>query len=216
MTALCVGMATPRKWTADEITLVEVVAAQTRAAVETARHILHERALLRDVLASVTEGKLILTESQEQLPKKLMPYGDPVILDKSGGLDLLREKIRNACQTGNHSELRAFDLLTAASEAGMNAIVHAERGTANLSIDENGTIQVAIEDNGTGIAFDDLPKATLARGYSTKSTLGHGLKMILETIDRLYLLTGPGGTTVVMEQDKFEPQPFWLLQQKEK
>ena len=213
MTALGVGMAVPRKWTEEEVSLVEAIAAQARAAVETAMHTLHERALLRDVLASVTEGKLILASSESELPIPLPPYGDSIILNKEGGLGELRELIRAASKTAEHDDLRTFDLMTAASEAGMNAIVHADKGTAVVSLDEFGTIQVRIEDNGAGIDFDDLPKATLSRGYSTKETLGHGLKMMIETIDRLVLLTGPTGTTVVLEQEKLPPQPLWMVSQ---
>ena len=33
---------------------------------------------------------------------------------------------------------------------------------------------------------------------------------MLETIDRLYLLTGPTGTTVVIEQSCLSPLPLWL------
>ena len=61
MTALVVAMAhETRRWTPDEVALVETVAAQTRAAVETSRAGQRERLLLTDVLASVTEGKLRL------------------------------------------------------------------------------------------------------------------------------------------------------------
>ena len=92
----------------------------------------------------------------------------------------------------------------------MNAIVHAGEGTANVAVGETGTVQVRVEDHGSGITLENLPKATLARGFSTKATLGHGIKMILETADHLYLLTGPTGTTVVLEQEQHRPQPDWL------
>ena len=64
-----------------------------------------------------------------------------------------------------------------------------------------------VEDQGGGIAVENLPRATLSRGFSTKATLGHGLKMMIETADRLYLLTGPSGTTVVLEQERDKPHP---------
>ena len=64
MTALVVAMAhETRRWTPDEVALVETVAAQTRAAVESSRASQRERLLLTDVLASVTEGKLQLVGS---------------------------------------------------------------------------------------------------------------------------------------------------------
>ena len=106
--------------------------------------------------------------------------------------------------------LRQYDLMTAASEAGMNAIVHAGGGTAQVSASPGGTVQVRVEDHGTGITMENLPRAALARGFSTKATLGHGLKMMLETADRLFLLTGPAGTTLVLEQERVAPTPAWL------
>ena len=72
------------------------------------------------------------------------------------------------------------------------------------------SVQVRVEDHGTGISMENLPRAALSRGFSTKATLGHGLKMMLQTADRVYLLTGPGGTTVVLEQERERPVPNWL------
>lgn len=58
--------------------------------------------------------------------------------------------------------------------------------------------------------MDRLHRATLERGYTTAGTLGHGFWMILKTCDRLYLLTGTNGTTLVMEQDRTPAAPYWL------
>ena len=92
----------------------------------------------------------------------------------------------------------------------MNAIVHGGGGTGRVSVGADGTVQVRVEDQGGGISVENLPRATLSRGFSTQATLGHGLKMMLETADRLYLLTGPTGTTVVLEQERDKPPPAWL------
>ena len=58
--------------------------------------------------------------------------------------------------------------------------------------------------------MENLPKATLSRGWSSTTSLGHGLVMMLNSVDRIWLLTGPSGTTIVMEQDREEPPPAWL------
>jgi sensor histidine kinase regulating citrate/malate metabolism len=63
---------------------------------------------------------------------------------------------------------------------------------------------VWVEDQGTGIALEQLPRATLERGYSSGGTtpgFGHGFWMMWQIVDRLWLLTGAQGTTVVLEQD---------------
>ena len=100
--------------------------------------------------------------------------------------------------------------MIAASEAGMNAIVHAGGGTGQVAVNTHGTVQVRIVDYGAGITLENLPRAAMERGFSTKATLGYGLKMLLETIDRLFLLTGPTGTTLVMEQDRVVYLPVLL------
>jgi hypothetical protein len=37
--------------------------------------------------------------------------------------------------------------------------------------------------------------------------MGYGWFMTLRTADRVWLLTGPNGTTVVLEQDATPPEP---------
>jgi anti-sigma regulatory factor (Ser/Thr protein kinase) len=168
--------------------------------------------MLRDVLASATEGKLFLLNNDEELPEPLEVMEEPIMLTVEAGLRELRAVAQMAAGAAGHPEERQYDLVTAASEAGMNAIVHGGGGEAVVSANENGTVQVRVVDGGTGIALDHLPRATLARGFSTKATLGQGMKMMLETADRIYLLTGPGGTALVLEQDLRKPPPAWLAE----
>ena len=174
---------------------------------ETARR---QRTFLHDVLASVTEGKLQLCSAPEELPAPLGTASPLLPLTPDAGLYDLRHQARDLAAAAGHDGMRQYDLITAASEAGMNAIVHAGGGTATVSVSESGTVQVRVEDHGTGITMENLPRAALARGFSTKATLGHGLKMMLETADRLFLLTGPTGTALVLEQDRTPPTPAWL------
>ena len=169
-----------------------------------------QQTFLREILASVTEGKLLLSNSSTQLPAPLTPVGEPISLTPKAGLWELRRCAQAAALGAGHSDARQFDLITAASEAGMNAIVHAGGGTARVSVGGTGTVQVRVEDQGAGIAVENLPRAALARGFTTAGSLGHGLKMMLETADHLYLLTGPEGTTAVVEQEREPPLPTWL------
>jgi anti-sigma regulatory factor (Ser/Thr protein kinase) len=103
------------------------------------------------------------------------------------------------------------DLMTAVSEAGMNAVVHAGGGVARVCDGSHGTVQVWIEDRGTGITVHTLHRATLERGFTTAGTLGHGFWLMLKTADRIWFLTGEAGTTVVIEMDRAQPEPQWLL-----
>jgi len=164
-----------------------------------------QRAFLRDVLASVTDGRLRLCDAPDDLPPALAPFGGALALSMSGGLRELRRQAAEAAQAAGLPEMRCYDLELAVGEAGMNAVVHAGAGTGQVFWDqEGGGVQVRISDAGEGIAVENLPRATLERGYSTKATLGHGMKMMLQTTDALWLLTGPTGTTVVLVQ---QPRP---------
>lgn len=170
------------------------------------------RAFLSDVLMSVTEGRLRLCDSPADLPEPCAAEEATVPLSADGGgLRALRRQAMNAATALHFPPDRRQDLLTAVSEAAMNAIVHAGGGMAFVNVEpERGIVQVRIEDRGKGIAVDTLPRATLERGYSSAGTLGHGFWLMLKTCDRIHLLTGPEGTTVVLEQERAVPSPSWL------
>ena len=168
-----------------------------------------QRAFLRDVLASVTEGRLRLCETRRDLPAPLPASGVAIALSFDGGLPELRHATEQAAAGIGFSAERWQDLVTSVGEAGMNAIVHAGGGVGRVCADGHETVQVWIEDQGRGIAVEDLPHATLQKGYTTAGSLGHGMKMMLQTADRVYLLTGPMGTTLALEQDRFAPDFLW-------
>ena len=167
-----------------------------------------QRAFLRDVLASVTEGRLRLCQEEAELPAPPAPSASPIPLSQTAGLAELRHAAQEAARAAGHPEERVGDLAIAASEAGMNAIVHAGTGTGAVGTGEDGTVQVWVVDHGAGIALENLPNATLKKGFTTAGTMGFGLKMILQTVDRVYLRTGGAGTTVVLEQQREPPLDF--------
>ena len=170
----------------------------------------HRRLLLRDVLSSVTGGRLRLCEVPSDLPAALTWYGSDIPLTRTGGMQRLRRSVHDAALEAGLSGARADDLVTAVGEAGINAIVHTGEGSARIAIDcEQGITQVWVKDQGEGIAIENLPKATLQKGYTTAGTLGHGMKMMLQTADRVYLLTGAAGTTIVAEQERAAPVAHW-------
>ena len=168
-----------------------------------------QHALLQDMFASVTEGKLILCASHDDLPDPLKRFAEPVSLSASGGIRELRQHTLGACLEAGIPDARRYDLETAVGEAAMNAVVHTGAGTGYVFSHHRGIVQVRIEDSGKGIAVENLPNATLKRGYNSAGTMGHGFKMILKTVDRVFLLTGSTGTTVVIEQDRLAPLPSW-------
>jgi PAS domain S-box-containing protein len=182
-----------------------LVAAETLARSEA-----QQRGMLRDVLASVTDGRLRLCESAADLPERFPLLGEPIQLD----VDSLRSVRGRATEGAAAAELnrdRLNDLVTAVGEATMNAVTHAGGGVATVGVDrDQHRVQIWVEDTGTGIEMSLLPQATLRPGYTTTGTLGHGLKLILQTADCLWLLTGPTGTTAVLEVGQVAPPLGWL------
>ena len=165
-----------------------------------------QRRFLRDVLASVTEGRLHYCTTREELPLQatLAPMHQQPLTQES--LRDLRSAVRAAGDAAGLTASRLSDLVMATGEASMNAVVHGCGGAATVYADPaKNRVQVWVEDRGCGISLDSLPRATLELGYTTLGTLGHGFWMMLKTADHVYLMTSPKGTTVVLEQGQEPP-----------
>lgn len=209
---LSVHQSEPREWEADEIELLETAAERTwlawknailtRETVDAAER---QRAFMRDILASVTEGKLILCHRPEDLPRPMSETTPDIDISAPDGMAGIRNLARNCAQDLNFDMARTYDLITAVGEASMNAVVHAGGGIARICTNGVDRMQVWIIDQGRGIDVAVLPQSTLKFGYTTAGSLGHGMKMILQTADCLYLMTNPHGTTVVIEHGRFAP-----------
>ena len=173
-----------------------------------------QRKFVREMILSMTEGRLRLCETEADLPTRFTPLGEPdapPLALTSLTLRELRKQVHIAARQAGFSMERRHDLETAVGEAGLNAVVHAGGGAGSVFLDkERKIVQVWIQDNGGGIAPDYLHRATLERGYTTAGTFGHGFYLMLRTCDRIYLLTGTTGTTVVIEQERDAPTPSWF------
>lgn len=236
--SFCVVDTVPRRWSEEEIAILRDLAASVMAEIElrlalriieqqrreaeakrqeeetlrrareAAEATLRQRAFLREVLLSATEGKLRLCESEQDLPAPLPAEASPVALSEAALQELRRQALEVAAARGFSPE-RGNGLMMAVGEASMNAVVHGENGVGRVCASEN-TVQVWIIDSGEGIAFESLHRATLERGWTTVGSMGHGFWMMLQSCDRLYLLTGREGTTTVVEQDRESPDDFLL------
>jgi PAS domain S-box-containing protein len=172
-----------------------------------------QRRLLKDMLAYVTEGRLILCDAAAELPAPISSDSPHVSIPLSRfALKTIRAAVGEIAEDCHLPRERIQDLVTAASECAMNAVQHAETGTARVYGSRSaGIVQVWVEDQGTGIDLSNLPRAALERGYSTGgSGFGHGFNLMLACCQRIYLLTGTTGTTVVLEQESISPEPAWL------
>ncbi|MEO7714579.1 MAG: PAS domain S-box protein [Capsulimonas sp.] len=168
------------------------------------------RSFLRDILYSVTEGRLRFCENDSELPARAPCRINDTEFDRFG-LAGVRADVRSAATSLGISDQRLNDLVTAVSEAAMNAVVHAK--SAQYSVCEHReAIQVWIKDYGNGIEISQLHRATLERGFTTEDSLGHGFWLMLHTCDRIWLHSSSAGTTLVLEQDTVPPDPLWLGQ----
>ena len=155
-----------------------------------------KQSFFRDVMRSATEGRLQLCDTPADLPAPLPPVGNPIPLSRETLAGARHQA--GAAARARHVPLDRSDCLnTAVGEAAMNAVVHGGGGEAVVRADDEA-IQIWISDHGAGIQLSDLPRATLEKGYSTKDSLGHGFWMMLRAADTVHLLTGGGGTQVVL------------------
>ena len=190
--------------------VVDVAVHIARIAIERDRVEARRRAFLGEMLSSLTEGRLRLCGAARDLPEPL-PHASKPVQVSPPTLRVLRKIVEVMAEGTGLPTARFHDFVTGVSEAAMNAVVHAGGGQAQVYADpDTGRVQVWVRDQGTGIAEESLHRATLERGYSSAGTLGHGFWIMLKTCDRLWLLTGAGGTTIVLEQERTAPEPAWL------
>jgi len=162
---------------------------------------------LRHVLAGLTRGCLQLCLSPSDLPPRLVRYGDPLVLSPRSLRELRRRTQEVAIALGHLPE-QWQDLTTGVGEAAVNALVHAGGGTATFHAHPSGTVQIWIEDHGRGggsaAVMDYLERVaeTMPQQVLVQEMGGNGFNMMLKAADRIFLLTTPSGTTVVLEQDR--------------
>ena len=148
----------------------------------------------RRTILAATEGKLVITEKDEIFSIS----GETIVtwpLEKSENLSDVRHEVIEIVKSAGIAEARVDVFAIAVGEALTNAIKHAHAGTATMHKPAEG-LMLVVTDQGPGIPALTLPEVALKRGYSTAGTLGMGYKFMITFADRVYLATGPGGTTV--------------------
>jgi anti-sigma regulatory factor (Ser/Thr protein kinase) len=155
----------------------------------------------RDVVFSVTNGKLVLCD-REQIDRYWpwpLPAGSLCAeVWEEGDVRRVREILTEAAGRIGMEEQRVYDLCLAASEGATNALKHGGGGRVGV-VETEGRLRVRIEDAGAGIDPFHLPCATLMKGYSTRQSMGLGFTLMNELTDKLYLHTAPSGTVIILE-----------------
>ncbi len=152
-----------------------------------------------DVIGAVTGGKLILMTPDELHEVVGEMVGPEWRATEYSQFSVMRRELAAVLLSQGLSEDETNSYVLAATEAVTNAVKHGGSGT--MCVRRAGeSLQIEVADHGPGIDFEDLPKATLVSGFSTKATLGMGFTIMLEVCDRLLLTTQPGLTILVLEK----------------
>lgn len=157
------------------------------------------RKIYRDVLFSATSGKLHLCEADEIEAEWPSPR-TPLLIHRREDIRMVREAVRRLGAAHGMAEDRIEEFGLCACEAATNALVHGNGGTAALEV-HGGRLRIRIADHGGGIVTDDLPRATLLKGWSSRASMGMGFAIIKETADCVRLCTSSWGTTIIIEMD---------------
>lgn len=155
-----------------------------------------QRRFYQQVTQLATRNRLRLVADSLSMPK---PCGEPISVNNAIDATRLRHAAQEAANRTQMDEERARDLALAVGEAAANVITHAGQGLAYVWTREE-TVFVSVQDYGGGIDILDLPRATLAPGWSSEPSLGMGFTLMLEMSDVLWLSTSPDGTTVCIEK----------------
>jgi PAS domain S-box-containing protein len=159
----------------------------------------HKREFYRKTILAATEGKLTITDHRE-----IEELGGEEVgcweIEKGEDLGMVRKRVADTARKAGMDEDRIHDFVLTVGEATTNAYKHAKGGRACLYRLPNALLCI-ISDHGPGIAAVTLPEVALVKGYSTAGTLGMGYKAIISMADRVYLVTGPTGTTVAIEME---------------
>lgn len=156
------------------------------------------RRMYRDVIYSVTQGKLLLLEREEldDLYNTEMLHKVPI--QSNSDVGLCRKAVDDILQEYDIEGKQKFQILLSTSEVATNVLKHAVEGVMKVYKYEN-SLRIIVEDMGSGIKLSDLPKSTLLSGFSSKRSLGQGFSLLLQMMDKVALYTSSRGTTVVLE-----------------
>lgn len=158
----------------------------------------HRQEFYRRTILAATDGKLVvseLKEIEEAVGPALMSWDVSSFDDLQAIYTSVKE---TALGTGLRGQ-DVNDFMSAVVELSTNAVKHAGGGRASLHRD-GGSLFFVISDRGPGMGAMTIPDLALLKGYTTAGTLGMGYKFAIHFADRVYLATGPEGTTVAAEK----------------
>lgn len=154
----------------------------------------HKLEFYRRTILSATNGKLTIAE-RDEIEELVGPPIAEWELKSVDDLTTARREATAIAESIGMDEAGINKLATCIGEATSNSYKHAGRGKASLHRVQDA-LAFKVEDRGPGIEAMSLPNVALVHGYSTVGTLGMGYKMMIAAADKVYLATGPDGTTL--------------------
>lgn len=157
--------------------------------------------LYKHVLSVVTEERLILLRDDELY--EMIRSGEncfTLTLQTAQDLARLREALREAIAPYGLSSKTLLQYTVAVNEAASNTLKHGTGGTISLYLFPTERVcRTVVYDQGRGILLEDLPRAMLKPGFSTKQSLGVGFQVMLTFTDRVWLNSSAVGTKLVLD-----------------
>ena len=159
---------------------------------------LRTREFYRSTIEVATDGKLIICDKEyipivgELLGKWDIPLAENVAA--------ARNEITEIANQEGMKDLKLMDFTLCIGESITNAVKHGGGGVASLYRHNKGLLFV-VTDQGPGIEALAIPELALKPRYTTVASLGVGYKVMISLSDKVYLATGPEGTTVAMEKN---------------
>ena len=169
-----------------------------------------KRLFYRETLLSITDGKLEMCDEEDTAPY-LSGSESAVEVNSAAQVCDARHGVEDFCRSRGLEGDRLDSFMIGVGEAITNAVKHGTSGTVSAGA-RGDVIYVGIEDNGPGIESLILPRATLLRGFSTKTSLGLGYCIMLDVADRVRLRTDRSGTLVILEKNLKERSEAMSLQ----
>ncbi|MDH7601132.1 MAG: PAS domain S-box protein [Armatimonadota bacterium] len=164
------------------------------------------RSFYKETIFAVTDGKLEIMEREEIERMCIGPDLPEMEIRDARDVAKARKMVKEAAQAAGMESGQIDALILCVGEAATNAYKHG--GGGKLTMCHKGdSIRVKISDSGPGMDSLALPKIAFMKGFSTVKSLGMGYANILACADKVYLSTGPEGTTVVIEVFK-QPKPL--------
>lgn len=157
----------------------------------------HKLEFYRRTIVAATNGKLVVTERSE-IERIAGPAIASWTIGDADDLPDLRREIIAVARSQGMDDIRTTRLALCAGESITNTLKYANGGTVSLHRSRESLLLV-VADRGPGIPALTLPDVALRDRFSTSGTLGMGYKVMIASGDRVYLATGPDGTTIAVE-----------------